>query len=108
MPDNHKSPVICCVLSQMTTKLTKLTGELEEEKQLNRCLRDNQSTWQSRVAELEDGLAKKDIVSIVFLSRTLLISAPSPGVYYFLLLTLSVCPAVCLFVTNIAFYLRKR
>jgi len=44
----------------------KLTGELEEEKQLNCCLRDNQTTWQSRVAELEDGLAKKDVVSIRF------------------------------------------
>jgi len=28
--------------------------------------------------------------------RTLLISAPSLGVYYFLSLTLSVCPSVCL------------
>jgi len=41
-----------------------LTGELEEERQLNSCLRENQTTWQSRVTELEDGLAKKDIVSI--------------------------------------------
>ena len=31
-----------------------------------------------------------------------LISAPVLGVYYFLSLTLSVCPSVCLFVTNIA------
>ena len=54
------------VLFQLAVKLTKLTGELEEEKQLNRCLRDNQSTWQSRVSELEDGVAKKDIVSIGF------------------------------------------
>ena len=52
-----------CILCKLTAKLTKLTGELEEEKQLNCCLRDNQTTWQSRVAELEDGLAKKDIVS---------------------------------------------
>jgi len=54
------------MLIQLTVKLTKLTGELEEEKQLNRCLRDNQTTWQSRVSELEDGLAKKDVVSIQF------------------------------------------
>jgi len=51
-------------------KLSKLTGELEEEKQLNCCLRDNQTTWQGRVTELEDGLAKKDIVSRSFLSLT--------------------------------------
>ena len=44
-----------------------MTGELEEEKQLNCCLRDNQTTWQSRVTELEDGIAKKDVVSIGFL-----------------------------------------
>jgi len=52
------------VICQLAVKLTKLTGELEEEKQLNCCLRDNQTTWQSRVTELEDGLAKKDIVSL--------------------------------------------
>jgi len=40
-----------------------MTSELDEEKQLNRCLRENQTTWQSRVTELENGLAKKDIVS---------------------------------------------
>jgi len=39
---------------------------VEEEKQLNCCLRDNQTTWQSRVTELEDGIAKKDVVSIGF------------------------------------------
>jgi len=55
------------MLRQLAVKLTKLTDDLEEEKQLNCCLRDNQSTWQSRVAELEDGLAKKDIVSTGFL-----------------------------------------
>ena len=60
----HGSSDVCAlVLSQLAAKLTNLTGELEDEKQLNRCLRDNQTTWQSRVTELEDGLAKKDIVS---------------------------------------------
>ena len=58
--------VNACLLAQLTAKLTKLTGELEEERELNCCLRENQTTWQSRVAELEDGLAKKDIVSTSF------------------------------------------
>ena len=35
-------------------------------------------------------------------TRTLLISVPSLGVYYFLLLTLSVCLSICLSVTNTA------
>jgi len=38
----------------------------------------------------------------LIVSVTLLISVPGQGVYCFLLLTLSVCPSVCLFVTNIA------
>jgi len=55
-------------LCQLAAKLSKLSSELDEERQLNSCLRDNQSSWQTRVAELEEGLAKKDAVSIARLS----------------------------------------
>ena len=47
----------------MTTKINKLSSELEEEREMNRCLRANQLEWQSRVHDLEQRLAKKDTVS---------------------------------------------
>ncbi|XP_074658919.1 BRCA1-associated protein-like [Tubulanus polymorphus] len=37
----------------LTSKLNKLTAELKDEKELNRCLRDNQLQWQNKFEDLE-------------------------------------------------------
>ncbi|XP_022108834.1 BRCA1-associated protein-like isoform X2 [Acanthaster planci] len=39
--------------SQLSSRLSKITAELKEEKEMNRCLRDNQQLWQTKVMELE-------------------------------------------------------
>jgi len=49
-------------------------------------------------------IADFGLARVIKVLGMLLISAPSLGVYYFLSLTLSVCPAVRLSVTNIASY----
>jgi BRCA1-associated protein len=46
---------------KLSVKLAKVMSELVEEKELNSCLRDNQTKWQQRVNDLEDKLARKDI-----------------------------------------------
>eukprot|EP00731_Ephydatia_muelleri_P023679 Em0015g1262a len=45
---------------QLQEKLTKLSLELNEEKELNRCLLDNQKSWKDRVTGLESRL--EDVV----------------------------------------------
>lgn len=45
-----------------------MVTELEEEREMNRCLRDNQIQWQTRVTDLEQRLAKKDEVLVKFSS----------------------------------------
>lgn len=40
-------------MNQLTTKLTKLTAELQEESEMNKCLRENQQAWQQRLSETE-------------------------------------------------------
>ncbi|XP_077995910.1 BRCA1-associated protein-like [Glandiceps talaboti] len=42
--------------SQLTTKLTKVNTELKEEKELNRCLRENQHLYQSQKQDVETKL----------------------------------------------------
>lgn len=37
----------------VVTKATKITKELRDERQMNTCLRENQSMWQTKVEELE-------------------------------------------------------
>lgn len=44
----------------LTAKVNKMVTELEEEREMNRCLRENQIEWQTRVTDLEQRLAKKD------------------------------------------------
>ncbi|XP_038059947.1 BRCA1-associated protein-like [Patiria miniata] len=39
--------------SQLNSRLNKISAELKEEKEMNRCLRDNQQLWQNKVADLE-------------------------------------------------------
>lgn len=40
-------------LTQQQTRLTKLTSELKEEKEMNKCLSTNQKLWRDRVEALE-------------------------------------------------------
>jgi hypothetical protein len=42
----------------MTAKLTKVIADLQEEKELNRSLTHNQSSWHQRVAQLETQVQK--------------------------------------------------
>merc|ERR1712025_689847 len=48
-------------LSQMSAKLGKLTSDLNEEKQLNKSLRQNQEEWQCKLkrAEIEVNVIKE-------------------------------------------------
>jgi BRCA1-associated protein len=43
-------------VNQLTTKLNKTQSELQEERELNKCLRENQSEWQKRLSETETQL----------------------------------------------------
>jgi BRCA1-associated protein len=43
---------------QCATKLKKMEKELDEEKQMNECLRKNQQLWQEKVTELEKHVKK--------------------------------------------------
>ena len=40
-------------VNQLSTKLNKLQSELKEERELNKCLRDNQIGWQMKITETE-------------------------------------------------------
>lgn len=42
----------------MNTKITKLQSELDEEKELNKCLSSNQEVYQSKLAKMEENLKK--------------------------------------------------
>lgn len=42
-----------CRCAQLNSRVTKLTLELQEEQEMNNCLRANQSQLQSRLAEEE-------------------------------------------------------
>ncbi|XP_057294801.1 BRCA1-associated protein-like isoform X2 [Hydractinia symbiolongicarpus] len=44
----------------VVAKATKITKELRDERQMNTCLRENQSTWQTKVEELERKLLEVD------------------------------------------------
>lgn len=44
----------------LTTKFNKLQSELNEEKELNKCLASNQEIYQSKLVTLEDKLKKSD------------------------------------------------
>jgi len=39
--------------SQLQARLSKLAAELKEEKEMNKCLSDNQKVWRERVSSLE-------------------------------------------------------
>ena len=41
------------VILQLHTRLTKVLSELQEEKQMNKCLLENQQVWQKKVQNLE-------------------------------------------------------
>lgn len=41
---------------QLSQQLNKTKGELQEEKEINKCLRENQVAWQSRLKEVETKL----------------------------------------------------
>ena len=43
-------------VNQLTTKLNKIQSELKEERELNKCLRDNQIGWQMRITDTESQL----------------------------------------------------
>lgn len=43
-------------LSQLSTKLNKLAAELKDEKEMNKCLRQNQNLWQQKVSISEKAL----------------------------------------------------
>ncbi|RWS16405.1 brca1-associated protein-like protein [Dinothrombium tinctorium] len=43
-------------LNQLATKLNKVVAELEEEKEINKCLRENQSLWNQKLQESETQL----------------------------------------------------
>lgn len=43
-------------VTQMHQKLTKALQDLQEEKQLNKCLRDNQDLWQKKLSDTETKL----------------------------------------------------
>ena len=38
---------------QLHTRLTKIISELQEEKQMSKCLLENQQVWQKKVQNLE-------------------------------------------------------
>jgi len=40
-------------VNQLSTKLNKMQSELKEERELNKCLRDNQVGWQMKITETE-------------------------------------------------------
>lgn len=42
--------------ASVNTKLKKITSELKEEREINRCLRENQKPWQEKVTTLETAL----------------------------------------------------
>lgn len=43
---------------KMNTKLTKLQSELNEEKELNKCLSSNQEVYQTKLNQMEESLKK--------------------------------------------------
>ena len=45
-------------LSSLTQKLNKISSELEEEKQMNKCLRENQNSWQVKLNEVQESTKK--------------------------------------------------
>ena len=49
------------------TKAGKLQTDLEEEKAMNKCLRDNQSQWQTKVCGLEEKITQKEDVCLSIL-----------------------------------------
>ncbi|ESO03286.1 hypothetical protein HELRODRAFT_100087 [Helobdella robusta] len=44
----------------LNTKTTKLQAELSEEREMNKCLRENQLVWQAKVTNLESKLLEKE------------------------------------------------
>ena len=44
-------------LSQLTNKLGKLSHELTEEREMNKCLRKNQAEWQKKLSGVEEKLS---------------------------------------------------
>lgn len=44
--------------NKLNTKLTKLQSELDEEKELNKCLSSNQEVYQSKLAKVEENLKR--------------------------------------------------
>lgn len=45
-------------ISQVNAKMSKMVSELQEEREMNKCLRENQSLWQEKLAESEQRLTK--------------------------------------------------
>ena len=49
-------------LFQLHDRLSKVLGELSEEREMNKSLRRNQADWQSKVADLEKQIEDKNKV----------------------------------------------
>ena len=47
-------------LNQLNAKLAKLISELKDERHMNESLRQNQMSWQVKMAELEKKFVQKD------------------------------------------------
>jgi BRCA1-associated protein len=45
-------------LSKLTTRVNKLQADLEEEKELNKCLASNQEVYQAKLTTLEENVKK--------------------------------------------------
>jgi BRCA1-associated protein len=50
--------------SQLTAQLSKALHDLGEEREMNTCLRRNQTDWQAKVTKLETEIAAKEAVCI--------------------------------------------
>lgn len=60
---------------QLSTKLSQMQVQLNEEKQLNAALQMNQAGWQSKFSKLENEFNEykksKELVSVVFLRSSI-------------------------------------
>lgn len=45
-------------VSTLTQRLNKISAELEEERQMNKCLRENQNSWQTKLNEVQESTKK--------------------------------------------------
>lgn len=71
--ENNSSVVLSCTKDKhvmekrcnlLSTKLTKVQSCLEEEKEMNQSLRQNQQEWQTKVIQLEGRLTAKETESV--------------------------------------------